>query len=144
MIHSYKFICVRVYVLCLLKAALSEESANARKEALKGEEERLAEAQGSVSRLLGKVKEETLEVEKAMVDLQQAQEKLLDDPLMKAADMRSGGIVKTASLAGALLFSFRSVGELILLTGSNGVDHGIAAAIQAVIAVACAAYFFFA
>lgn len=92
---------------------------------------------------MGKVKEETLEVEKAMEDLQKAQEQLLDDPLMKAADLRSGGIVKTASLAGALLFSFRSFGELLLLTQPNGADHGMAAAIQAVIAVACAAYFFF-
>lgn len=124
------------------QAALTEESAKARKDALKGEEQRLAEAEGSVSRLLDKVKEETLEVEKAMKDLQKAQEQLLDDPLMKAADLKSGGIVKTASLAGALLFSFRSIGELLLLT--QGADHGIAAAIQAVIAVACAAYFLFA
>ncbi len=119
------------------QAELTEESAKARNNALKNEEQRLAEAEGSVSRLLNKVKEETLEVEKAMEDLQKAQEQLLDDPLMKAAELRSGGIVKTASLAGALLFSFRSVGELI-------VADPTAAAIQAVIAVACAVYFFFA
>ena len=111
---------------------------------MKGEEQRLAEAEGSVSRLLDKVKDETQEVEKAMEDLQKAQEELLNDPLMKAADMRSGGIVKTASLSGALLFSFRSVGDLLLLAGPDGADHGMAAAIQAVIAIACAAYFFFA
>lgn len=90
-----------------------------------------------MSRLLNKVKDETDEVEKAMRDLQKAQQELLNDPLMKAADMRSGGIVKQGALAGALLFTFRSLGELLLMTGPNGADHGVAAAIQGAIAVLC-------
>lgn len=122
---------------------MSEDSATSRSNTLKDEEERLAAAEGSVSRLLDKVKEETLEVEKAMQDLQKAQQDLLDDPLMKAADMRSGGIVKQAALAGTLLFSFRSIGELILLSGPNGADHGVSAAIQAALAIAFAALLFF-
>ena len=105
------------------------------------EEERLAQAEGSVSRLLIKVKEETQGVEQAMAELQMAQEELLDDPLMKAADLKSGGIVKQGALAGALLFSFRSLGELFLMMGPNGDEHGISAAVQGVIAIACAAYF---
>ena len=122
---------------------MTKASSESRSNSLKDEEQRLAEAEGSVSRLLEKVKEETLEVEKAMEDLQKVQEDLMKDPLMKAIDLKTGGIAKQGALAGALLFSFRSVGELILMSGSNGAEHGAAAAIQGVIAVACAAYFTF-
>ncbi len=122
---------------------MTEASAKSRSDSLKDEEKRLAEAQGSVVRLVDKVKEETVEVEKAMEDLKRAQEELMNDPLMKAADLKSGGIVKQGALVGALLFSFRSFGEVLLLAGPNGADHGVAAAVQAVIALACAAYFIF-
>lgn len=125
------------------QAALTEASAKSRSNLLKDEEQRLAEAQGSVVRLVDKVKQETVEVEKAMEDLKEAQEELMKDPLMKAADLKSGGIVKQGALVGALLFSFRSFGEVLLLAGPNGVDHGFAAAVQAGIALACAAYFVF-
>ena len=114
-----------------------------RSDSLKDEEQRLAEAEGSVTRLLDKVKDETLEVEKAMEDLKKAQDQLLNDPLMKAVDVKSGGIVKQGALAGTLLFSFRTLGELFLLSGPNGSEHGIAAIIQGAIAVACAAIFTF-
>ena len=123
---------------------MTEESAKVRSDSLKNEEQRLAEAEGSVSRLVGKVKEETQEVEKAVADLKMAQEELLQDPLMKAVDLKSGGMVKQGALVGTLLFSFRSLGELLLMTGPNGADHGVAAAVQGVIAVACAGYFFLA
>jgi hypothetical protein len=138
-IHS-KSKCIYSY----LKSELSKATAEARDKSLKAEEERLLQAETSVARLVNKVKDETVEVEKAMEDLKKAQEELLDDPLFKAADLKSGGIVKQGALVGTVLFSFRSFGEILLLSGPNGADHGFAAAVQGVIAVACAAYFFFA
>lgn len=122
---------------------MSEASAKSRSNALKDEEQRLAEAEGSVSRLLNKVKDETLEVEKAVEDLKAAQQQLLNDPLMKAVDIKSGGIVKQGALAGTLLFSFRSLGELLFLAGPNGAEHGVAAVVQGVIAIAFAVLLFF-
>lgn len=110
---------------------------------MKKEEERLAEAQGSVGRLVEKVKAETAEVEAAMAELEAAQGKLLDDPLMKAADLKGAGIVKQGALVGALLFTLRSVGDLSMIGGPDGASHGVAAVFQGVIALACAAYFFF-
>lgn len=125
------------------QAKMNEAANKRRSDSLKDEEQRLAEAEGSVTLLLDKVKDETLEVEKAMAELEAAQGKLLDDPLMKAVDVKSGGIVKTGALAGTLLFSLRTMGELFLLSGPNGPEHGTAAVIQGVIAVAFGAIFAF-
>lgn len=124
------------------QAEMSERNSKNRSKALEEEEARLREAEGSVARLVDKVKEETAEVEKAVQELRDAQEKLGDDPLMKAADLKKAGIVSQSALVGALLFSFRSIGELLLIVqGSGDVQaHSSAATIQGVIALACAAY----
>lgn len=125
------------------QAELTKEAGARRDDAMKKEEKRLAEAQGSVGRLVDKVKAETAEVEAAMAELEVAQGKLLEDPLMKAADLKGAGIVKQGALVGALLFTLRSVGDLSMMAGPDGASHGVAAAFQGVVALACAAYFFF-
>lgn len=122
---------------------LSQESADKRSKRVNEEEQRLAEAQQSVSRLVDTVKKETEEVEKAVAQLKEAQGEFNKDPLMQAADLKAAGIVKQGALVGTLLFSTRALGDLIAIGGVDGSSHAVAAAIQAVIAVACAAYFFF-
>lgn len=123
--------------------ALSQESADKRSNTVDEEEKRLANAQKSVTRLVDSVKKETQEVEKAVAQLKEAQVEFNKDPMMRAADLKAGGIVKQGALVGTLLFSSRALGDLVAIGGVDGSSHAAAAAIQAVIAIACAAYFFF-
>jgi len=127
------------------QAEFTEASSRKRSQALEEEEARLKAAAGSVSRLVDKVKEETMEVQKAVAELKDAQEKMGDDPLSQAADLKKAGIVRQSALVGALLFSFRSIGELLAVAqGTGDVEgHGAAAAIQAFIALACGGYLAF-
>jgi nucleotide-binding universal stress UspA family protein len=124
---------------------LSKASAQSRSRVLEEDEARLREAEGSVVRLVEKVKQETLEVERAVKELEEAQKQMGGDPLMKAADLKKAGIVKQGALVGAILFSFRSVGELFLVAQQQGdvEGHSAAAAIQAFIALACGGYMLF-
>ena len=122
---------------------MSEKSATKRSERVTDEEQRLAEAERSVSRLVDTVKKETLEVERALADLKEVQGELEDDPLMKAADLKAAGLVKQGALVGTVLFTARALGDLIAIGGVDGSAHATAAAIQGIIALFCAAYFFF-
>jgi hypothetical protein len=65
--------------------------------------------------------------------------------LSQAAELKKAGIVRQSALVGALLFSFRSIGELIAVAQASGdvEGHGAAAAIQAFIALACGGYLVF-
>ena len=124
--------------------ALSKSSAAGRDQSIDFEAKRLKDAEGSVSRLVDKVKRETLEVEKAVNDLKAAQEDMGGDPLSKAVDLKKAGVVKQSAVVGAILFSFRTAGELLFV--AQGVDvegHGASAAIQGLIALACGAYLLF-
>ena len=89
--------------------------------------------------MLQKVNEETLQVEKAVLELKAAQDQLAADPLVK---LKAGGIVKQGALVGAALFSVRAIGEVLAMLGPNGELHTIPALIQGAIAIVCAAYFF--
>jgi len=126
------------------QAAISKASADKRTKGLEEEEIRLRQAGNSVTRLVDKVKMETVGVEKAVAELKEAQESLLESPLMKAADLKKAGLVRQSALVGAVLFSFRSVVELLLVSQGADVDaHGFAAAVQGLIALACGAYLMF-
>lgn len=117
----------------------AQQNAASRMELEAENEKRMQVAQESMENMLKKVSEETLEVEKAVRDLKAAQEELGQDPLYK---LKSGGIVKQASLVGTALFSVRAVTELAAMAGPNGEAHTLPALIQGVIAFVCAAYFF--
>ena len=104
-------------------------------------EQRLADAEESVSRLMGTVSKETAEVEKALADLERERSKLDGNPLSRIVDLKEQGIVKQASFVGLLLFSLRSITEVLQMVGPNPEAHATAAAIQGVIALACGAYF---
>ena len=121
-----------------------------RSSSIEAEERRLVEAEESVSRLVSKVRQETQEVEKAVLNLKDTQEKMSEDPLLQAAALKRAGILKQAALIGAMLFTFRSLGDLGSMLSSMGsssdgliASHGYAAAIQGIIALVCAVYFKF-
>lgn len=101
---------------------------------------RMERAQNSMVRMLDGVNKETVEVEKAVEELKQAQEDLEADPIMK---LISGDIFKQGAVAGAILFSIRSSAETVALVGGGGAAHATAALIQGAIALACIAYLFF-
>jgi len=120
-----------------------------RSSSIEAEERRLVEAEESVSRLVSKVRQETQEVEKAVLNLKEAQSKMTADPLLQAAGLKKAGFLKQVAFVGALLFTFRSLGDLGSIvssvgSASDGVSsHGYAAAIQGFIALVFAAYFKF-
>lgn len=124
--------------------ALTDASAKKRSKSLAEDDKRLKEAEESVEKLVAKVRKETLEVEEAVKNLEAVQAELSKDPVMRAVSIKSGGIVSQGALVGAILFSFRSVAELFMLSGPDGSSHIVPAAVQALIAAACAAYLTFA
>uniref|UniRef100_A0A7S1ZUT5 Uncharacterized protein n=2 Tax=Trieres chinensis TaxID=1514140 RepID=A0A7S1ZUT5_TRICV len=126
------------------QSSLAEASAKERQEAVLNNEARLAEAEAGVARLMETVSKETLEVEKALADLQAAKTELDADPLSKMSDLKGGGIAKQGAFVGMALFTLRALIDAAAMAGPDGEAHAAAAAIQGVIAVACAAYFFLA
>ena len=79
-----------------------------------------------------------------MNDLKLAQECLSGDALGQAADLKKAGLVKQSAVVWAILFSFRSVGELLLVTQGIDVEgHTASDAIQGLMALACGAYLAF-
>ena len=115
---------------------------------LESEKQRISEAEESVTRLIQKVAQETEQVQMAMEELERAKNQVtvqggrggIEET---ALDLKKGGLLKQASLVGGLLFGSRAITELILVVGSPyGEEHFIPTIVQAVIALACAAYFF--
>lgn len=95
-----------------------------------------------MKKMLEKVNQETKNVEAAIEDLKKAQSEMeggVDDKLIS---LKSGGIVKQATLVGALLFSLRSVAEGVAYLGGDA-THLMPAVIQAAIAVVCVVAFVF-
>lgn len=123
--------------------AMTNEMAKKRSDSLSDENKRLKEAEDSVEKLVAKVRKETLEVEDAVKNLQAVQAELAKDPVMRAASLKSGGILKQSALVGSILFSFRSLGDILMLSGPDGSSHLAPAIVQAVIAAICAAYLAF-
>lgn len=122
------------------QAALAKKSAQDREDAVKESEMRLAEAEAGAARIMDTVMKETAEVERALADLEAAKNEVDADPMTKMADLKGGGIVKQAAFVGAFLFSIRAVGEIAQMAGPGGEAHGTAAAVQGIIAAACAVY----
>ena len=118
-----------------------KKESEGREDLFKENEERLKDAEQSVSRLMNTVSKETSEVERALADLERERSKLDSSPLAKIAGLKEGGIVKQMSFVGLVLFSLRTVTEILQIAGPNGESHATAAAIQGVIALACGAYF---
>jgi hypothetical protein len=124
------------------KAAIAMESNKQGLDKIAAEEQRLAEAEETVQRLMQKVAKETEAVQKAVDDLERANRESRSGS-DRAVDLKKGGIVKQAAFVGTLLFGSRALTEVISAVGnSNGGDHTMSALLQGVIALACAVYFF--
>jgi len=117
-----------------------QKESEGRQDLFKESEQRLVDAEQSVSRLMNTVSKETTEVERALADLELERAKFDSSPLAKMAGLKEGGIVKQMSFVGLVLFSLRTVTEILQIAGPNGESHATAAAIQGVIALACGAY----
>ncbi len=118
--------------------AMESAARNAKEsqERFDGERERLAAAEENMRKMLDKVNQEAKNVETAIEDLKRAQVEMeggVDDKLMS---LKSGGIVKQATLVGTLLFSLRSFVEGVAYLGGDA-THFMPAVIQGVIAVVC-------
>ena len=104
--------------------------------AMKEDHYRLNQAEESMVKMIDRVNRESQEVERAVDELKKAQANMSQDPLLLIAN---GGIVKQAALAGALLFTTRSVVDAVaMMTGDS--THAVAALVQGAIALACVAY----
>lgn len=109
--------------------------------------QRISEAEESVTRLIRKVARETEEVQKAMEGLELAKNQASGDSGSgsiedTALELKKGGVIKQAALVGSLLFGSRAITETILVLSSPyGEEHFLSAIVQALIALACAAYF---
>ena len=123
------------------QSEMAQSKAVERTELLKKDEARLAEAEGSISRLVDKVNKETLAVEEAIQGLERAKQEMNSTPLSKIAALKDAGIVKQSSFVLALLFSVRSLTDLVLVVGPNSESHAVAAAVQAGIAIVFALIF---
>lgn len=119
--------------------ASAEQSAQSRMDTESENERRMEQAQETMTKMLQKVSQETVEVEKAVRELEAAQRDIAENSLVK---LKGGGFVKQGALVGALLFGGRAIGEVLAMVGPNGELHTAPALIQGAIAVACAAYFF--
>jgi len=106
------------------------------------EQERLAAAEANMRKLLEKVNQETKNVEMAIEDLRQAQVDIQGGVDDKLTSLKSGGIIKQATLVGTLLFSVRSLAEGVVYLGGDA-THLMPAVVQGVIAVVCLIAFLF-
>lgn len=126
--------------------ALAKESAerNSKESAERIEEDqqRLAIAEDNMKKMLAKVNEETKNVEAAIEDLKKAQAETESGLENQLSGLKSGGIVKQATLVGTLLFSLRSAAEGVAYLGGDA-SHLLPAIVQAAIAVVCLVAFFF-
>lgn len=130
--------------IVILQQEITEE---ARKRGITFEDsqtKRLQEAEASVSRLINKVAKETDAVQQAMEELERVKRESSNSSMEESAlDLKRGGIAKQAALVGMVLFGSRAVTEALLVAGSPyGTDHFAAAAVQGIVALVCAAYFF--
>ena len=93
-------------------------------------------------KMLDRVNEETKNVEAAIEDLKKAQEESETGLENQLSGLKSGGIIKQATLVGTLLFSLRSAAETVAYLGGD-TSHLMPAIIQAAIAVVCLIGFIF-
>jgi len=95
-----------------------------------------------MEKMLAKVNEETKNVEDAIEDLKRAQVEMDGGVDSQLSSLKSGGIIKQASLVGTLLFTLRSgIDGVAFIAGDS--SHLLPATVQAAIAVVCLVAFIF-
>jgi hypothetical protein len=121
----------------------AERNAKVSVERIEADEQRLALAEANMKKMLARVNKETKSVEEAIEGLKLASDGMETGVETQLSGLKSGGMVKQATLVGALLFSVRSGIEGIAFMGGDA-THLMPAAIQGVIAVICLVAFIFA
>mmetsp|Transcript_11348 Transcript_11348/g.23496 ORF Transcript_11348/g.23496 Transcript_11348/m.23496 type:complete len:344 (+) Transcript_11348:165-1196(+) len=128
------------------QAALAKEQAErnsaANLEKIEDTEKRMEVAQGNMKKMLKKVNAETKAVEDAIEDLKMAQAATEGGIDSQLVDLKSGGLIKQAALAGGLLFTLRSGAETIAFLAGDP-SHAFPALIQGALAIACIIGFIF-
>jgi ABC-type methionine transport system ATPase subunit len=114
----------------------AEQSAVMTQGKIEENEVRVALASESMEKMLKRVEKETMEVERAVEELKEVQASMDQNAVGRLSGLRSGGLVKQGALVGALLFSVRSVVEIIAYSGGDA-SHLLPAIVQGAIAVAC-------
>ena len=125
-----------------LAKAQAERNAKQSQERIDEDQERLAMAERNMRKMLAKVNEETQNVEAAIEDLRKAQEDMNGGVDDKLVTLKSGGIVKQATLVGTLLFSLRSFVEGVAYLAGDA-SHLMPAIAQGIIAIICLVAFVF-
>lgn len=125
-----------------LSKASAQRNSKESEEKIKEDEERLAAAEANMKKMLQKVNDETKNVEAAIEDLKRAQEEMGGGVDGQLLDLKSGGIIKQATLVGSLLFSFRSLVDGIAFLGGD-TSHLVPAIAQGGIALVCVALLVF-
>lgn len=136
---SFRFFLIFGFFTCVSQAALAKEQAErnslANLEKIEENEKRMEVAQGNMKKMLEKVNEETRAVEEAIEDLKRAQAATEGGIDSQLVDLKSGGLVKQAALAGGLLFTLRSGAETIAFLAGDP-SHALPALIQGALAIA--------
>ena len=125
-----------------LAKSSAQKNAQESTEKMEEDEKRLAMAEENMRTMLAKVNEETRNVQEAVEELQRAQSDIDSGVVGQLSSLKSGGIIKQASLVGTVLFSLRSAFDGLALLGGDQ-SHLMPAIVQAVIAVACLVAFIF-
>mgnify|MGYP003337499042 CR=1 FL=1 len=120
----------------------AERNAKASQEKIKEDEQRMEVAQGNMRKMIIKVNEETRNVEKAMEELKRAQEESEGGIDGQLFNLKNGGLIKQATLAGGILFTFRSGAETIAFLAGDP-SHALPALIQGALAIFCILGFIF-
>ena len=111
-------------------------------EKIEDTEKRMEVAQGNMKKMLKKVNAETKAVEDAIEDLKMAQAATEGGIDSQLVDLKSGGLIKQAALAGGLLFTLRSGAETVAFLAGDP-SHAFPALIQGALAIACIIGFIF-
>jgi len=120
----------------------AEQNAQTAMDKIKEDELRLEMAQRNMKKMLNRVNDETKNVQLAIDDLKREQKETEGGLDSQLVDLKSGGLIKQATLAGGLLFTFRGGAELIGFLGGDP-SHAIPALIQGALAILCIAAFIF-
>ena len=92
---------------------------------------------------MNRLQKEASEVEAAIENLNLANEKMNTDALMKIASLKNAGILKQSCFTLFVLFSLRTVSDLLLaLLGLNAEAHLLSAGLQTFVAAGFGLVFF--
>jgi len=112
----------------------AERNSKASRAKIEQDEQRLAMAEANMKKMLERVNQESRNVEEAIQDLKRAQEESDGGFGGQLSSLRKGGLIKQATLVGALLFTMRSGIDTIGFVGGDP-SHAFPALLQGALAI---------